>query len=655
MAQKNLIVTNDWIRKRLKDYTPDKAISEYIENSIDAQAKNIDINYVFDDTWYISKFEIIDDWGGFSEKDLSTTFDVFLFSKKNRSLNKSDVFGKDWVWRLTFFCFSSSATWESRQEGWYIKLKVSSRDLSKYDILDKNSKKSKYTGTKVSFEDVGVSKFFMETDLEKYLIARFSWILLLKGITIRINKKELEYKKYISMEKLSSLIIDKIKFDIKFIKWEDKLIEEESKNYFINSADKEILKEWTSLNRQSDDFHHSVFIQSSFFDKQILNDGWDNLLFEGQNSQNNRETFKDFMVQLNKQLNEFRRPFIESLAETYVNTNIEDITNEEDSIVWEMKTGIIKETIKKIYLVEPKIFTKLWDDQRKIFIRLISAILEEGNSHKLFDIIDNVLALSDMEKERFGTLLKDIKLSNIIRTIDIINERLNVIKFLEQYVFDEELKADEVHNLQKLVESHYRLFWDEYFLIWAAEPDFEQNLRKFLFVLYGIDEKVYIENEHKNKELDIFMCRQDRRWWNVKNIVIELKHPKISLWRKEVDQVKNYLNVITKEPRFNWSNYDWKFFLVWDKFDTSGEINQLIESHQNWGEKDRWLIHKVPTNNVSVYCRKWSDIIEENRTRLEYLRQQLETTYESICKHSKIENKTQWDKKISKSLASLKK
>ena len=78
-TQNNLIITNDSVKKRLKDYKPEQSISEYIENSIDAWAKNIYVNYTWNSLDSVDSFEIIDDWCWFSEKDLENTFRIFMY------------------------------------------------------------------------------------------------------------------------------------------------------------------------------------------------------------------------------------------------------------------------------------------------------------------------------------------------------------------------------------------------------------------------------------------------------------------------------------------------------------------------------------------------------------------------------------------------
>ena len=94
--------------------------------------------------------------------------------------------------------------------------------------------------------------------------------------------------------------------------------------------------------------------------------------------------------------------------------------------------------------------------------------------------------------------------------IKLLQDRLKVIQGLKEIVFDDKKFAKEVEHIQRVVERHYWLFGEQYSLITSAEPDFELALKGLLTATKGDDSKVIIEHEDKNKEMDIYMIRQDR-------------------------------------------------------------------------------------------------------------------------------------------------
>ena len=69
------------------------------------------------------------------------------------------------------------------------------------------------------------------------------------------------------------LPINGAKFEIKYIRWDERPNKEYSRYYFIGSDDRERGKKTTTLNNKGDHFYHSVFIRSSYFDS-LTNIGW---------------------------------------------------------------------------------------------------------------------------------------------------------------------------------------------------------------------------------------------------------------------------------------------------------------------------------------------------------------------------------------------
>lgn len=89
-----------------------------------------------------------------------------------------------------------------------------------------------------------------------------------------------------------------------------------------------------------------------------------------------------------------------------------------------------------------------------------------------------------------------------------------------------------------MLERHYWLFGEQYNLITATEPDFELALKRILIATKGDDSKVTLDHEDKNKEMDIYMIRQDWKDNVTENVVVELKRPVIPLGEEQLSQVK---------------------------------------------------------------------------------------------------------------------
>ena len=205
---------------------------------------------------------------------------------------------------------------------------------------------------------------------------------------------------------------------------------------------------------------------------------------------------------------------------------------------------------------------------------------------------------------------------------------------LKELVFDKTLNAYEVPHIQELVQNHYWIFGEQYNLITAAEPDFEQALMGLLEITgKNTAEPVEIDHGDKNKEMDIYMLRQDKRGNVIENVVVELKRPTINLGEKQLSQVKRYMRVIKSEDRFNSGQSKWTYYLVGNDFDNTGYIEGELENCR--GKGDSHLVYETDRGLTRIYVLKWSEIFEELAIRHEYIMNRLDFEQELwLKKHS---------------------
>lgn len=282
----------------------------------------------------------------------------------------------------------------------------------------------------------------------------------------------------------------------------------------------------------------------------------------------------------------------------------------------------LEELIRELYQVEPKLFSKLNVEQKKTFVRFLDLIMDSGEQERLFDILNGIVELNSDERMELADVLKKTRLTNVIKTIRLIQDRYKAINELKQIVYDEELMANEVKHVQQFVEKHYWIFGEQYHLVTAAEPKFEQALRRHVHLLTGKEVDGHIEHVDKRKEMDIFMVRWDKQIDKVRNVVVELKHPSVPLGKKQYDQVISYMDVIMNQEEFNSSQMEWEFILIGNKPDTSGFIENLYENAMNHGERLRGLVYKI--KKYKVYVRTWADIFTEFEVKHKFLDDKLQ-------------------------------
>lgn len=240
-------------------------------------------------------------------------------------------------------------------------------------------------------------------------------------------------------------------------------------------------------------------------------------------------------------------------------------------------------------------------------------------------------ALDDEERKRIADILKVTRLSAILETIELIRDRVIIIDRLKELVFNEELKANEVDHLQNFIEQHFWVFGEQYRLVAAAEDKFDKALKKFrdeIKAKYNGDNAPKIDHPSRLREMDIFLVRQSYHSDVIENLVVELKHPSKKLSKKELDQVKDYMSVISSESRFNANNFRWRFYLIGK--DYNGYIEDEMENSKIHGEED--LVFWNKKNDYRVYVKKWSDIINDIELRHKFLDEKLTLEREKLYK-----------------------
>ena len=469
----------------------------------------------------------------------------------------------------------------------------------------------------------------MDTTVLPFLVTEFCWFLELnreRGYQILINGEPLDYSANIAYrDDTLEWVYDRSgsRFTGRFVQWVSPLHKELSKYYFLNSKAVEVYKDFTTLNKKGDEFYHSVYIQSDFFDH--FNGGTEapenqTLLFGGAKSS---PEYKFLIPKVNEYIRSRRKPYLRNFAARMVehyeqNGILPHYENE-----WEAryKKPQLEETLIGLYEAQPKLFTGLNIDQKKTFVRLLDLLLDSNEREHLFKILDEIIDLEKEEREDLARLFQITRLNRIIETIKLIEDRYRVLYQLRDLVFNPDLKANEVDHLQKLIENHYWVFGEQYHLVTAAEPKFEEALRRYQYLLTQKDNQVTIDHPHKQKEMDIFACRQNVLTDCIENIVVELKHPDILLGSEQYTQVDRYLQVILEQPEFNASNMHWEFYLVGNRFNTSGFIERQITTNKNQGLPG--LVLSIDDGRVKVFVKRWSELFADFEIRHRHLNEKL--------------------------------
>lgn len=630
-------ITTPGIKKALRKYNYKQSIAEYIWNGFDAQASIVSINVESNDIGTISKFTVIDNGYGIPYEQLEAKFMPFFESEKEidpeTERTTSAIHGKNGVGRLTFFHFAVAAKWETvfQQNGknYAYEINIDANNLDSYSASEPQ-KTSRPLGTIVTFYGIySIVAQNFETDILEHLQREFGWFLELnspKNVSITYNGFPLNYSTIIGENDSFPLQLNGTEFHIRFVRWTVSLYREYSRYYFINSSDDEVNKETTTLNNKSDSFYHSIYIKSNYFDLFAFKspDKQSSLIGKTRND----ETFKTLMDTIDHFLRNKRKPFLRNYSEQVIAEFEKDNAfprfngNEWDKYRKQELENVLREIVQ----VEPKIFSRLNVEQKKIFAHFLNLIIDSGEKDKLFEVLDEIVNLEPTERQELAALLKTSRLSSIIKTIKLIEDRYKTVSELRSLVFKDELGANERDHIQKAIEKHYWIFGEQYHLVTAEEPKFEEALRRYVWILRGVDEKAQIDHPDKHKEMDIFMVRQNIKEDTIHHIVVELKHPRVKLGESEVSQVKRYLRVIFGQDEFNGANRFWEFYLVGNKFNSSGFIESELRNARHHGEKS--LIFR--DDRYKVYVKTWDELFAEFEIKHRFLNDRLQLEREKL-------------------------
>ena len=641
METSKIQLQSQGIKKALKNYKMYDSLAEYIWNGFDAQATKVEVLFCRNELGGIHNITVKDNGYGIDQEQLNTKFTPVFESEKAITLNKNNLstyHGKNGVGRLTFFTFAQIAEWETiyKQENknYCYHITIKSDSLEEFSHSEKQETIEE-TGTTVTLTNID-EKFSVE-ELTDYIQTEFSWYIELKrqqGCKLYIDNQDIDNNEVMAECSEHYYNYNDIVFNVVFCRWKRKLNKEFSKYYYINAAGMEQFKENTTLNNKGDKFYHSVYIKSSLFDDfSFKNPEGQEVLF---GKTRDSDEYKYIKQEVDKLLREKRNPFIKEYTKTYLMELKKNgaYPKYNNTPFDNYRKDTLDSMISNIYYAEPKIFSKLNITQQKTLVRLFDLILQSNELDNLFNILGDIVDMSDDERRGLSEILEYTTMSNITKTINLLKDRVIVIEQLKKLVFNTSENITEVDHIQPFIENNYWIFGEQYHLVTAEEPDFEEALRRFRYILNGeklSKKESKIDSPDKNKEMDIFAVRQTKQGDIKKCIVVELKRPNVVLGNNEFSQVKTYFKTIQSEDRFNADNIEWEFYLVGNSINS--DIENEYENASSHGEKH--LVYKV--KKCKIYVKRWSDIITEFEINNNFLLEKLQLQQNALAEEK---NKT---------------
>lgn len=258
----------------------------------------------------------------------------------------------------------------------------------------------------------------------------------------------------------------------------------------------------------------------------------------------------------------------------------------------------------------------------------------ENNPESVQKIISEVLGLKKEEQDDLANLLKQTTLSSVIKSAQIITDRLNFIKGLENLLFDRKTKKEllERDQLHKILEQESWIFREDFALA-GSEDSLNEVLEKHIKLLkkdnVDLSDEV-TRTDGTSGRVDLFFSKSRQpREGEFEHLVVELKRPSQKINQTILGQIKGYAVAISREERFDKSKTKWIFIAV------SNELDDSIETDVNQLNRPKGLVVDAP--NLSVWIYSWAEIINQAKSKYMFFSNQLKynATRESATEYLK--------------------
>ena len=406
-------ITSKGIRAALKKYTPYQSLTEYIWNGFDAQASVIKIDYSANELGNIETITISDNGYGIPHGKLQDKFEPLFESKKalenKLKKNLSAIHGKNGIGRLTFFTFARNASWKTvyreNETNLTYEIYANAENINLYTGVNAIARETlESPGTTVTFSGIhALTAQQLEEKFQEFILKEFAWFLALneqRNFAIIINGIPIDFKNIIADSEKFELLHPETQtaFSLYYVRWDQRLNNEPSRYYYLNSEHKERWKEPTAIKNKGEQFYHSFFIESAYFDAfsfQSADAQMQEALIAGTRSD---AQFKFLRKKLANILRIKRRPFLKGFAEQLL------LEYEQKNILPLDAKDNLKQTIKILYEMQPKIFTSLNMEQKKILVGLLGILLESNKNETVAGLLGGIIELTNDEQNELTQL-----------------------------------------------------------------------------------------------------------------------------------------------------------------------------------------------------------------------------------------------------------
>jgi len=626
MADLRLQASDDHVARIAHEGDPLRAVVELIWNAIDAEANQVTVTLERSDTDAIDEVRVIDDGHGIASAEVESTFGRIggswkKLAKKSKN-GKRSLHGQLGEGRLRSLALGSRVTWQSYSES-------VTGDIEEVTISGSRSERDRFvwnhgpaapdirtTGTTfIAYNDEQRSLSALEADdVVAKLRAHFAPALLNdSSLKITYDKSTLDPSAEIERDTPIDVPFgdsEEHQASIRIIEWRSG---KHRAIYFGPDADHFPFETaGDSIERQ---FSYSAYVTWPSLGHEELS------LLTLQEMANGEvgDLWQAVKRAVRDHFNSRRRERRREQIQVWRDSGIYPYTGEPKTETEQAERAVFDAVSGTIANQIPK--TKR---EAQLTLNLLKNALHQ-DPDKLTTILHEVVSLNDDDREALTKLLGETTLPAIIRSANLIANRHKFLTGLEHLLFDPD-DSDEVgerDHLHKILERELWIFGESYHLM-SSERSLTELLRNHL-KLQGLpskDVEPVRRWDGKSGRTDLHLAARTREHDQIRHLIVELKAPSITIERKELDQVEDYANAILSNAAFKKGNAQWDIILVVNDYKDVVR-RRIYEEHRSTG-----LVFSPPHEPglpiVRVYVRRWSDIIDENKRRLEFVTSALE-------------------------------
>ncbi|SRX53898.1 ATP-binding protein [Aequorivita sp. CIP111184] len=361
-----------------------------------------------------------------------------------------------------------------------------------------------------------------------------------------------------------------------------------------------------------------------------------------------KDTVNDFFKAKNKRFDKFLKDLEKDRYYPYQNN--EHPASKSQEVLFK-KVAYLLEDEHKLIQKDDKI--------RNFLYPLLDKAIGNGNIEYIFK---KVLKLSEESLEKFHNLLEKTDLEDVVHFASVVAEKTEFLEFLHELTYGEISKhIKERSQLHKIVEDQLWLFGENYNgtpKLWSDKKigNILKELREKYFEYKPTNEDenlIELDERGLNDITDLFFFNEKITDSNEKEImVVELKSPKCAISKKELNQIDEYAFTIEQHSGLPNEKVKYKLILISSRL--TKYAKSQVNSRRLNSPDNPFLYDRKTEKNIEVYVMEWSELIEQNNRKLSYLANKLNIKDKSVKKKFEKEYAELIDEKISAQLRLVK-